>query len=114
MHGAGDCRHGRLGSKPALFIYADDVVCGHGASAGNIDQDTLFAAAGAGDAVSAREKGCEAAFYAGQADLLAGERPRARRLFDKARRDCPPAYIEFTGAKVELARMFRKKEKKAE
>jgi Fe-S cluster assembly protein SufD len=29
-------------SKPALFIYADDVVCGHGASAGNIDLDTLF------------------------------------------------------------------------
>lgn len=29
-------------SKPALFIYADDVVCGHGATAGNIDQDTVF------------------------------------------------------------------------
>lgn len=29
-------------SKPALFIWADDVVCGHGASAGNIDPDTVF------------------------------------------------------------------------
>jgi Fe-S cluster assembly protein SufD len=29
-------------SKPALFIYADDVKCGHGATAGNIDEDTLF------------------------------------------------------------------------
>lgn len=29
-------------SKPALFIWADDVVCGHGATAGNIDQDTVF------------------------------------------------------------------------
>ena len=29
-------------SKPALFIYADDVKCGHGATAGNIDQDTIF------------------------------------------------------------------------
>jgi len=29
-------------SKPALFIYADDVKCGHGATAGNIDKDTLF------------------------------------------------------------------------
>ena len=29
-------------SKPALFIYADDVKCGHGATAGNIDQDTVF------------------------------------------------------------------------
>ena len=29
-------------SKPALLIYADDVKCGHGATAGNIDQDTVF------------------------------------------------------------------------
>ena len=29
-------------SKPALFIYADDVKCAHGATAGNIDSDTLF------------------------------------------------------------------------
>lgn len=29
-------------SKPALFIYADDVKCGHGATAGNIDYDTVF------------------------------------------------------------------------
>ncbi len=29
-------------SKPALLIYADDVQCGHGATAGHIDQDTLF------------------------------------------------------------------------
>ena len=29
-------------SKPALFIYADDVKCGHGATAGNIDESTVF------------------------------------------------------------------------
>ena len=29
-------------TKPALFIYADDVKCGHGATAGNIDEDTVF------------------------------------------------------------------------
>ncbi len=29
-------------SKPALFIYADDVKCGHGATAGNVDRDTVF------------------------------------------------------------------------
>ena len=29
-------------SKPSLFIYADDVKCGHGATAGNIDLDTVF------------------------------------------------------------------------
>ena len=31
-----------IDSKPALFIYADDVKCGHGATAGNIDEDTVF------------------------------------------------------------------------
>ena len=29
-------------SKPSLLIYADDVKCGHGATAGNIDEGTLF------------------------------------------------------------------------
>ena len=29
-------------SKPALFIWADDVKCGHGATAGNIDEQTVF------------------------------------------------------------------------
>jgi Fe-S cluster assembly protein SufD len=29
-------------SKPALFIFADDVKCGHGAAAGNIDENMVF------------------------------------------------------------------------
>jgi Fe-S cluster assembly protein SufD len=29
-------------SKPELEIYADDVVCGHGATAGQLDEDMLF------------------------------------------------------------------------
>ena len=29
-------------SKPALFIWADDVKCGHGATAGNVDESTVF------------------------------------------------------------------------
>ncbi len=29
-------------SKPALFIWADDVKCGHGATAGNVDEQTVF------------------------------------------------------------------------
>ena len=29
-------------SKPSLLIYADDVKCGHGATAGHLDDDTLF------------------------------------------------------------------------
>ena len=34
--------HAEVDSKPALFIYADDVKCGHGATAGNIDEETVF------------------------------------------------------------------------
>ena len=34
--------HAEVDSKPALFIYADDVKCGHGATAGNIDEETIF------------------------------------------------------------------------
>ena len=29
-------------SKPSLYIYADDVKCAHGATAGNIDVETIF------------------------------------------------------------------------
>ena len=29
-------------SKPALFIYADDVICGHGATAGHMDDNSVF------------------------------------------------------------------------
>ena len=34
--------HAEVDSKPALFIWADDVKCGHGATAGNIDEETVF------------------------------------------------------------------------
>ena len=32
----------RIDAKPSLEIYADDVKCGHGATAGHVDRDTLF------------------------------------------------------------------------
>ena len=34
--------HAEVDSKPSLLIYADDVKCSHGATAGNIDQDAVF------------------------------------------------------------------------
>ncbi len=34
--------YAEVDSKPALFIYADDVKCAHGATAGNIDADTVY------------------------------------------------------------------------
>ena len=35
-------RQAEVDSKPSLLIYADDVKCSHGATAGHIDSDTLF------------------------------------------------------------------------
>ncbi len=35
-------RQAEVDSKPSLLIYADDVKCSHGATAGHIDADTLF------------------------------------------------------------------------
>ena len=35
-------REAEVDSKPSLLIYADDVQCTHGATAGHIDEDTLF------------------------------------------------------------------------
>ena len=35
-------QNAEVDSKPALFIWADDVKCGHGATAGNIDEATVY------------------------------------------------------------------------
>ena len=35
-------KQAEVDSKPSLLIYADDVQCGHGATAGHIDEDSLF------------------------------------------------------------------------
>ena len=35
-------QYAEVDSKPSLLIYADDVKCNHGATAGHIDADTLF------------------------------------------------------------------------
>ena len=34
--------HASMHAKPELEIFADDVVCGHGATAGSLDGDLLF------------------------------------------------------------------------
>ena len=76
---------------------------------GKIDMQALYAAADKGAASAIKDQVCEANFYAGQIDLMTGERARARRLFDRAKRNCPPRYIEYKGAQVEFDRMFKKK-----
>ena len=35
-------RQAEVDSKPSLLIYADDVQCAHGATAGHLDKETLF------------------------------------------------------------------------
>ena len=35
-------QNAEVDSKPALFIWADDVKCGHGATAGNVDEETVY------------------------------------------------------------------------
>ena len=35
-------KEGKADSKPRLFIHADDVKCGHGATVGKMDADQLF------------------------------------------------------------------------
>ncbi len=34
--------HAEMNTKPELQIYADDVICSHGATIGSLDEDTLF------------------------------------------------------------------------
>lgn len=48
-------RRAEIDSKPALEIYADDVICSHGATAGEIDEDALFYLRARGiDAIAAK------------------------------------------------------------
>jgi tetratricopeptide (TPR) repeat protein len=47
----------------------------------------------------------ETAFYIGQMQMLAGEQDEAVRWFECALADCPPAFLEHTGARAELARL---------
>ena len=45
-------------SKPELEIYADDVVCGHGSTAAEIDEDLLFYCRSRGIPASTRRARC--------------------------------------------------------
>jgi lipoprotein NlpI len=47
----------------------------------------------------------EAAFFIGQMQLLAGKEEEAVRWFERALADCPPVFVEHTGARAELSRL---------
>lgn len=48
---------------------------------------------------------CEADFYVGQWYLLKHQHGQARRLFHRAKDECPKGFVEYSGAVVELKRM---------
>jgi len=72
---------------------------------GRIGADDVLAAARTGDARTQRDQQCEAGFYLGEHTLLAGDKDEARRLLQGALETCDRRFIEYAGARAELARV---------
>jgi Fe-S cluster assembly protein SufD len=64
-------------SKPELEIFADDVVCGHGSTAGQLDQDMLFYLRARGIAEAEARSLLIAAFVGEALDKIDNEALRA-------------------------------------
>ena len=83
-------------AKPELEIFADDVVCGHGATAGDLEEDHVFYLRSRGIPEEHARNMLIAAFIAGSFDDVAGDRlrdslaARADRWLDR-RRGAPDA-----------------------
>ena len=85
-------------SKPSLLIYADDVQCGHGATAGNIDPMALFYLRSRGLDHETASRFLVHAF-AGEVIQTVGLEP-LREYLDRLYRDeLPSATIRLRGAK---------------
>jgi lipoprotein NlpI len=65
------------------------------------------AAAGGGDPATQRQQRCESDFYLGEWTLERQDPTLARSLLERARQNCPPAYVEYVGAVSELKRLGR-------
>ena len=63
-------------AKPELEIYADDVVCGHGATSGDIDQNHLFYLCSRGIPEAEAKSMLIAAFVAEAFDTIGHEEVR--------------------------------------
>jgi lipoprotein NlpI len=72
---------------------------------GVISGEALLAMAGKNDGSDRTEIQCEAPYYVGEAVLAAGDRARARALFQTAKDACPMDYSEWSGAIAELAQL---------
>ena len=64
-------------SKPELEIFADDVVCGHGSTAGQLDEDMLFYLRARGDPEAEARSLLIAAFVGEALDKIENEALRA-------------------------------------
>lgn len=65
----------------------------------------LLQAAADPDPKTAIWQQCEAEFYIGEMDLIAGNKDAARQRFETAVKICPKDFLELIGARAELTRM---------
>jgi predicted aspartyl protease len=72
---------------------------------GRLDRDALLAAAASADERTRRNQECEARYYMAQRLIAGGKTVEARPLLEKARDECPPSFIEYDGALVELKKL---------
>ena len=79
-------------SKPSLLIYADDVKCGHGATAGHVDADTVFYMRSRGLDLAAASRILIHAFASEIIDTVALE-PLREYLDERFRNAIPSANI---------------------
>ena len=80
-------------SKPALFIWADDVKCGHGATAGNIDEETVYYMRSRGIDLATASRLLIYGFASEIIDTV--EIPHLREYLERSFLDAIPPY-EFT------------------
>jgi len=79
---------------------------------GTTTPDGLFAEAKDRDKTAENQKLCEVYFYLGQYYLIMGEASKARNMFEHCLDTGVKAFIEYRGAKIELAKEKGKEEKK--
>ncbi len=73
--------------------------------AGQTKPETVDAAAARGEAQTVIKQKCEADFYLAEWSIDRGDIPAARSRLNSAVASCPHTFIEYSGAKIELARL---------
>lgn len=71
---------------------------------GKVTADQLASAVQGGDAKTQHDQQCEVNFYLGEHALLTGDKDEGKRLLGEAVNNCDHRFIEYMGAKAELAR----------